>query len=244
MPIRRASCGSSSTIVGHSTEKWSLTTEETNRPPSRSARAASYTDRIRAIDSGPAKPITRAPIPSSAACTRVSSRLQARNSGGCGVCAGRGRIGCGEMSSSSPWYSSSSSCQARPMIRSASSTSAVVRSLSTPHSEVSCSVPPRPAPRSSRPPESRSSMAARSATRTGWLKLKGMHTTPCPMRMVFVLAATQVRNISGADMCAYHFSEWCSTAQIRSNPMCSASTACSTQSRMTWCSRSTVGSAS
>ena len=35
-----------------------------------------------------------------------------------------------------------------------------------------------------------SSMAARSATRTGWLYWKGMHTTPWPMRMVEVLAAT------------------------------------------------------
>lgn len=40
-------------------------------------------------------------------------------------------------------------------------------------------------------------MAARSATRTGWLKLKGMQTTPWPMRMVCVRAATQVRKTSG-----------------------------------------------
>ena len=45
-------------------------------------------------------------------------------------------------------------------------------------------------------------------------------------------AATQVRKISGAVMCAYHLRQWCSTAQTRSKPICSASTACSTQSRM------------
>lgn len=197
-----------------------------------------------AIASGPAKPITRAPTPSSAAWRSVSVRLHARNSGGCGVCAGRGRIGCGSMSRSGPWCSNSSFSHAFPMIRSASSTSCVVRSLSTPHRDVSCVVPPRPAPRSSRPPDNRSSIAARSATRAGWLKLNGMHTTPCPTRMREVRAATQVRKISGADMWAYHLREWCSTAQIRSKPISSANTACSTLSRSSWCSRSTVGSAS
>ena len=39
-----------------------------------------------------------------------------------------------------------------------------------------------------------------------------------------VFAATQVRKISGALMCAYHLSAWCSTAQTRSKPISSAST--------------------
>src|SRR5262252_2480043 len=34
-------------------------------------------------------------------------------------------------------------------------------------------------------------------------------------------------------MCAYHWRQWCSTAQTRSKPISSASTACSTQSCMT-----------
>ncbi len=244
MPTRRALSRSSSTIVGQSTEKWSLTTLDTKRASVRAAMASSYARRMSAIDSGPAKPITRAPMPSSAAWASVSVLLHARKSGGCGVWCGRGRIGCGSMSRSAPWCSSSSFSQALPMIWSASSTSWVVRSLSTPHSDVSCVVPPRPAPRSRRPPESRSSIAARSATRAGWLKRNGMQTTPCPIRMVLVRAATQVRKISGALMCAYHLREWCSTAQTRSNPIRSANTACSTLSRITWCSRSTVGSAS
>ena len=70
-----------------------------------------------------------------------------------------------------------------------------------------------------------------------------MHTTPWPMRMRDVRAATHVRKISGALMCAYHFRQWCSTAQTRSKPISSANTACSTQSRITCCSFAGVGSA-
>src|SRR3979411_1437179 len=57
------------------------------------------------------------------------------------------------------------------------------------------------------------------------------------MRDVF--AATAVRKISGALMCEYSMSEWCSTAQIPSKPTSSAYTACSTQLRIV--SRSTSG---
>ena len=64
------------------------------------------------------------------------------------------------------------------------------------------------------------------------------------MRMREVRAATHVRKTSGALMCAYQRSAWCSTAQMRSKPICSAKTACSTQSWMTWRSRSGVGWAS
>ena len=45
-------------------------------------------------------------------------------------------------------------------------------------------------------------------------------------------------------MCAYHFSEWCSGAQMQSKPTCSANTAASTQSRRRRCSRAGEGSAS
>lgn len=64
------------------------------------------------------------------------------------------------------------------------------------------------------------------------------------MRIRDVLAATQVRKISDALMCAYWVREWCSTAQMRSKPISSANTACSTQSLRTWRSFSGVGSAS
>src|SRR5437899_2934963 len=71
-----------------------------------------------------------------------------------------------------------------------------------------------------------------------------MSTTPWPTRIVDVRAATKLRKISGALMCAYHFSEWCSGAQMRSKPTCSANTAASTQSRSSRCSRVGDGSAS
>src|SRR4029077_11023934 len=66
-----------------------------------------------------------------------------------------------------------------------------------------------------------------------------MHTAACPTRMRDVFAATAVRKISGALMCEYSRSEWCSTAQTPSKPTSSANTACSTQWRMA--SRSTSG---
>ena len=57
------------------------------------------------------------------------------------------------------------------------------------------------------------------------------------MRDVF--AATAVRKISGALMCEYSTSEWCSTAHTPSKPISSAKTACSTQLRIAC--RSTSG---
>ena len=45
----------------------------------------------------PAKPSTSAPTPYSAASLTVSRLLHAMNSGGCGICTGRGRIGCGAI---------------------------------------------------------------------------------------------------------------------------------------------------
>src|SRR5215467_13418811 len=57
------------------------------------------------------------------------------------------------------------------------------------------------------------------------------------MRLVF--AATADRKISGALMCEYSTSAWCSTAQTASKPACSAYTACSTQ--LSTCCRSTSG---
>jgi hypothetical protein len=55
------------------------------------------------------------------------------------------------------------------MNRSASSTCGFVSSGFTPHNDISIVVPPRAAPRLRRPSEMMSSIAARSATRAGWL---------------------------------------------------------------------------
>src|SRR5262249_34371116 len=67
-----------------------------------------------------------------------------------------------------------------------------------------------------------------------------MHTPACSMRVRDVWAATAVRKISGALMCEYPMSVWCSTAQIPSKPTFSAYTACSTQLRIVSCSTSGV----
>src|SRR3954465_14816199 len=67
-----------------------------------------------------------------------------------------------------------------------------------------------------------------------------MHTAACPTRMRDVFAATAVRKISGALICEYSMSEWCSTAQMPSKPISSANTACSTQLRIAWPSTSGV----
>ena len=84
-----------------------------------------------------------------------------------------------------------SSRQQCPMKRSASSTCAWV-SVGVDAAERSSPARCRHAraPRLRRPPEMMSSIAARSATRTGWLYPNGMHTAACPTRMRDVLAAT------------------------------------------------------
>lgn len=105
-------------------------------------------------------------MPSAAASLRVSCLEQAMNSGGCGSWTGRGRIAPGPMSME-PCHSKVSCLQAEEKIRRASSICGEVSSDLTPYMDISWRVAPRPAPMSTRPPESTSSMAARSATRTG-----------------------------------------------------------------------------
>src|ERR1700730_4360117 len=70
-----------------------------------------------------------------------------------------------------------------------------------------------------------------------------MHTTPCPMRMRDVRAATHVRHTSGALMCAYQRRACSSPATTRSKPISSAYTACSTHPWSTSRSCSADGSA-
>src|SRR5262249_1199956 len=85
----------------------------------------------------------------------------------------------------------------------------------------------RAVPNSRRPPERMSSVAARSATRTGWF-ICGTHTTaPCPRRMRLVCMAQAVRKSSGAEQCEYSSRKWCSTTHTASNPSSSATRACS-----------------
>ena len=70
----------------------------------------------------------------------------------------------------------------------------------------------RPVPNSTRPFETMSSAATRSATRIGWLNLCGKSVTPWPMRMFFVRCDTAARKTSGAEECANSVRKWCSTS--------------------------------
>ncbi|MCY1177854.1 hypothetical protein D9M71_846120 [compost metagenome] len=58
-----------------------------------------------------------------------------------------------------------------------------------------------PTPKCTRPLDSRSRVAMRSATFTGWFIAGGRQTTPWPMPMRSVLPATKASMVSGADMC-------------------------------------------
>ena len=186
------------------------------------------------MSSGPAKPSTSAPTPHSPAWFSVLSRVHARYIGGCGSWCGFGMIGRRGMSISSLLCSNSSASHIFGISRPDSSSCAGISSSAVWNAPASWSVPPLPMPKSTRPFDRMSSIATRSATLTGWFMRNGRHTTPCPMRMRFVFAATYARKVSGALMCAYHSRQWCSTAHTRSKPISSASTACSTQSCITW----------
>ena len=69
-----------------------------------------------------------------------------------------------------------------------------------------------PVPKSTRPFETRSSVAMRSATRAGGLYAGGISVMPCPSRMFFVRCDAAARNTSGADECEYSSRKWCSTS--------------------------------
>jgi hypothetical protein len=86
-------------------------------------------------------------------------------------------------------------------------------SRSTPNPPSSTCELASPVPRSTRPPEIRSSVAARSTTRAGWLNAGGSCTIPCPSRMRFVRWLAAARNTSGALECEYSSRKWCSTSQ-------------------------------
>ena len=96
-----------------------------------------------------------------------------------------------------------------------------------------------PVPKSTRPPETRSSIEIRSATRAGWLNGGGVCTMPCPSRMFFVRCDAAARNTSGALLCEYSSRKWCSTSQTYSMPSESASSICSSAS---WISRYSLSS--
>ncbi len=100
----------------------------------------------------------------------VSRRLQATHRGGWGVCTGlgttlRGGI-CTKVPSTPP---KGVSVMQRTATSSPSSHAARLTSGSMPNPRSSASEEDSPDPNSTRPLETRSSMAMRSATRAGWL---------------------------------------------------------------------------
>ena len=68
-----------------------------------------------------------------------------------------------------------------------------------------------PVPNSTRPPDTRSSVAIRSATRAGWFTCGMTFTMPWPSRIRVVRWLAAARNTSGADECEYSSMKWCST---------------------------------
>ena len=114
----------------------------------------------------------------------VSRRLQATHSGGWGFCSGLGttlRGGIRKNSESQPANGSSTNMRAIASI--ASSHISRLRSRRTPKPPSSAAELASPVPKSTRPPETRSSVAIRSATRAGWFTAGVMFTMPCPRRM-------------------------------------------------------------
>ena len=95
---------------------------------------------------------------------------------------------------------------------------------------------PRPVPSSKRPLLRLSSMAARSAVRTGWFTGAVMLKIADPRWMREVRAATKERNTSGDDMWEYCRRKWCSEAHTYLNPTSSASTDSSRLSSSRRCS--------
>ena len=109
----------------------------------------------------------------------VSRRLQATHRGGCGRCRGLGttlRTGICQNSLSQPAKGSSTNIRAIPSMASSHISRLRVRSIRKPPS--SAAEDDSPVPNSTRPPEIRSSVATRSATRAGWLTAGGICTMP------------------------------------------------------------------
>ena len=84
---------------------------------------------------------------------------------------------------------------------------------STPKPPSSISELDSPVPNSTRPSETRSRVAIRSATRAGWLKAGGSWTMPWPSRIRDVRWLAAARKTSGAEECEYSSKKWCSTSQ-------------------------------
>ena len=109
----------------------------------------------------------------------MSRRLHATHTGGCGFCTGFGTTLRGGMVTYSPaWPVKGVSVRQRSATRRPSSHIARFCSGSMPNPPSSASDDDSPVPKSARPPDTRSSIATRSATRAGWLNGGGVCTMP------------------------------------------------------------------
>ena len=134
---------------------------------------------------------------------------QATHSGGCGFCIGLGTTLRAGKSKNSPCHSQRCSVKAGTSARTDSSHTSRLSRTRRPKGCSSTGPCPSPSPSSTRPPESRSSVATRSATRMGWLV--GSWMIPWPRRMRCVRCVAAPRNTSGAEQCEYSSRKWCST---------------------------------
>ncbi len=100
----------------------------------------------------------------------------------------------------------------RTAVSNPSSQASRLRSGSTWKPPSSASLEDSPLPNSTRPCDSRSSVAMRSATRAGWLNRGAVRTTPWPRRMRSVRWLQAARKTSGADEWLYSSRKWCSTS--------------------------------
>ncbi len=100
----------------------------------------------------------------------------------------------------------------------------------TPNPPSSAADDDSPVPNSTRPPETMSSEAIRSATRAGWFTSGGICTIPCPSRIRLVRCEAAASTTSGAEECEYSSMKWCSTNQTTSKPARSATSICSSAS--------------
>ena len=129
----------------------------------------------------------RAPIPSCAAKWMVSRFEHATQSGGCGFWTGLGttlRTGIAKYLPWQPGYGSIASMFATCSVVSRHIARRSAGSMPKPSS--SARDADSPVPQSTRPLDTRSSVASRSATRAGWLYTGGMRTIPCPRRIRLV----------------------------------------------------------
>ena len=82
---------------------------------------------------------------------------------------------------------------------------------STPNGSNSVMLALSPVPNSTRPFDTRSSAAMRSAQRAGWVVVNCM--MPWHSRIFLVRWLAAPRNTSGAGECEYSSRKWCSTSQ-------------------------------